>query len=379
MKIRLIAAAAAAFLLATAAVAAPVVPEPLAPQSRSKHADEQSYFEVMKKEAALGSHWAIYELGLLYLTGAPSLGVAQDTAAAIKNLALAAEQGNGTASRTLGDLQWRGEKVVTNRKSAMQWYEVGAQSGDAESAARLARILDEGDGVPRDQAKALHYFRMAAGNTEKPSAYAQSVLGFRYLQGTGGLARDLDKARAYLLPAATSGNQLAQYNLGHMLLSAGTEAEKKKGVEWLEVAAQSGSIEANNLLATLYSRGQFVEKNSGVSAAYADASRRLSGKPPVQTDISSKQSPAASIDRAASQKVKSESEGAPAKDGIRVKVVAPYANLRRQPDQKSDVLGKLDRGVTLKVIAKSGEWMRIEIKDASEQTGWIHSSLVAKI
>jgi len=63
--------------------------------------------------------------------------------------------------------------------------------------------------------------------------------------------------------------------------------------------------------------------------------------------------------------------------GERVSVIREIANVRAQPDTKSDTLWQVEKYHPLEVLQKKGKWYRF--KDFEGDIGWIHSSLVGKV
>jgi len=81
-----------------------------------------------------------------------------------------------------------------------------AQGGDAEAQIAVADLYTQGYGVPRNPAKAVHWYKRAA---LRGAVVAQINLGDMYARGLG-VAQDLVKARARLRVAAQSGQEWAQ-------------------------------------------------------------------------------------------------------------------------------------------------------------------------
>lgn len=73
-----------------------------------------------------------------------------------------------------------------------------AESGDAKSQLRLARMYYNGDYMPKDYAKAAEWYQKAA---EQGNALAQYNLGMMYQKGEG-VTKDAAKAEEWLKKAA---------------------------------------------------------------------------------------------------------------------------------------------------------------------------------
>jgi hypothetical protein len=78
-----------------------------------------------------------------------------------------------------------------------------AEAGDAESQVELGRRYDKGEGVAKDQAEAVKWYRKAA---EQNHADAQYNLAICYERGDG-VAEDWVEAYKWLLLAARQGHK----------------------------------------------------------------------------------------------------------------------------------------------------------------------------
>jgi alpha/beta superfamily hydrolase len=95
-----------------------------------------------------------------------------------------------------------GNGVARDPAEAVRWYRAAAERGNADAQNDLAVMYDAGDGVAEDDAEAVRWYRRAsaAGN---PSA--QYNLGLMYANGEG-VARDRTRAYVWLSVATiTSG------------------------------------------------------------------------------------------------------------------------------------------------------------------------------
>ena len=92
---------------------------------------------------------------------------------------------------------------------------VRAEQGDAEAQYNLGLIYRTGEGVPQDDAEAVHWYRLAA---DQGDSCAQFIIGQSYSRGQGVPQDSAEAVRWYRL-AADQGNAEAQYNLGVMYYS----------------------------------------------------------------------------------------------------------------------------------------------------------------
>ena len=68
-----------------------------------------------------------------------------------------AEQGFAPAQHNLGVMYDEGNGVPEDDARAVHWYRKAAEQGDAEALYNLGWMYDNGEGVPEDNAKAVHW------------------------------------------------------------------------------------------------------------------------------------------------------------------------------------------------------------------------------
>ena len=93
-----------------------------------------------------------------------------------------------------------------NYKKAATIFEQAAEQGELKAQLYLAYLYNNGDGVPRDQSKALELYRkVAEGSNEDLKYQAQRTVGWRYEKGWG-VAQDYSKAIDWYLKATSAPN-----------------------------------------------------------------------------------------------------------------------------------------------------------------------------
>ncbi len=98
---------------------------------------------------------------------------------------------------------------------------------------------------------------------------AQTILGLRYLDGTGGTAVNLPEAVKYLTAAARQGQAVAQYRLGTLYeRGQGVAADGAKAAHWYQLAAEQGNRKAMHNLAVAYASGAAGKKNMAEAARW---------------------------------------------------------------------------------------------------------------
>jgi localization factor PodJL len=116
-----------------------------------------------------------------------------------------------------------------------------ADTGDARSLQRLAKMYERGEGVARDQAQARALTERAAA---RGNSQAMHNLGVYYAEGEGA-QRDFAKAAASFRQAASRGVTDSQFNLGAMAEQGlnGPRSDRE-AYYWYSVAGRSGDRDA---------------------------------------------------------------------------------------------------------------------------------------
>ena len=141
----------------------------------------------------------------------------------------------------------------------------GAAKLDSDADVELAVRLIDGDGVPRDPARAVELVRPHA---EAGHAEAQFLLGLAYGSGEG-IEKDRAIAVTWYRRAAAQNQAHAQFLLGLALLRGdGTSKDISEAIGWFEKSAQNGIAGAQYQLAIAYARGQGVERDVGASTRW---------------------------------------------------------------------------------------------------------------
>ena len=97
----------------------------------------------------------------MYLEGR---GVPQDYQTAVKWYTLAAEQGNAGAQYNLGLMYLEGRGVPQDYQTAVKWYTLAAEQGNAGAHHNLGLMYLEGRGVLKDHVYAHMWGNIAAMN-----------------------------------------------------------------------------------------------------------------------------------------------------------------------------------------------------------------------
>jgi uncharacterized protein len=125
----------------------------------------------MQKAADQGNAEAQYTLGLSYFNAG---WFEKDDARGVRWLQRAADQGYLNAQIALGRSYEHGlHSTWQDFGNAILWYRKAAEQGDGEAQFALANIYERGEGIPRDTAQALEWYKKAAANTA--NSFRQSM------------------------------------------------------------------------------------------------------------------------------------------------------------------------------------------------------------
>lgn len=136
-----------------------------------------------------------------------------------------------------------------DHKAAYEAWLPLANRGDVAAMRNIGHLYRWGQGVEKDIAQAIHWYRLAA---EKGFSRAQANLAAIYLQGEEGTAVNYDEAHKWFAAAAVQNLAVAQYNLGLMYeLGLGVEKNEARALGWYNLAAKAGQPEAIERLSQL--------------------------------------------------------------------------------------------------------------------------------
>ncbi len=199
-----------------------------------------------RKAADQGDPTGSRLMGDLYRDG---VGVECDPAKAHECYLSAAEQGEPLAQVTLGIMYIQGEGVDRDPNMAVHWWTKAAEQGVLDAQLYLGNLFKEGDGVTQNSHEALRWFKKAAA---LDSPQAQNALAILYQEGKG-TEEERVQAVELFKKAADQGYAYAQYNLGECyekgdLLSR----DLREAFQWYYQAAQNGLMDAQFRVAMIY-------------------------------------------------------------------------------------------------------------------------------
>ena len=195
--------------------------------------------------------------GAIIVELAPALALDGSTASTGKGLPLTSFTSGQEALR-LGEEDLRAGQM----EASVAPLTYAAESGQVIARWKLGQMYAKGDGVPRDNSKAYHYFNQVVEgyDEDKPDWQNASAIsdafvavGVYCLNGIPNSDVGPDPRRAHELfqyAATTFADPDAQYNLAHMYMigAGGLPKDKVAALRWLALAAKAGHPPSQALL-----------------------------------------------------------------------------------------------------------------------------------
>lgn len=148
---------------------------------------------------------------------------------------------------------------------AVAKYRERADVGDAEAQYLYSEALASGQGIAKNQSKAMEYAQKAAA---QGFGLAFRRVGVGYENGWGVVSNATEATKWYgkfldwAKPEAKKGNAHAQFNMGKCCWwGEGVEEDKVEAVKWYRKAAELGHAEAQGRLGWCYDQGVGVAVN----------------------------------------------------------------------------------------------------------------------
>jgi TPR repeat protein len=170
----------------------------------------------------------------------------------------AAEAGNVSAMRSLGNAYSNGQGATKDYGEAMRWLRKAADRGDADAMNSVGSLYAGGLGVATDYAEAMRWYQKAAtlGNP-----IAMTNVGFLYASGLE-VTTDYAEAMGWFQKAAALGNLNAMTNIGGFYVNGqGVTADYAEAMRWYRKAADLGGGLACQGIAMLYTNGLGVPQD----------------------------------------------------------------------------------------------------------------------
>jgi TPR repeat protein len=265
--------------------------------------------------------------GAIIMELAPALALDGSDASTGKSVPLTSFRSGQEALR-VGEEDLRAGKM----EASVAALTYAAESGQVIARWKLGQMYAKGDGVPRDDSKAYHYFNQLVEdyNEDQPEQQdvtaisdafvavgvyclngipdsdvrpdprrahelfqyaattfadpnAQYNLAHMYMIGAGGLAKDNIAAIRWLALAAKAGHPPSQALLGHMLfVGNGVLDQRARGLMWLELAKDGAPNPKGQWIRDLYQRDfRSASDNERLAAANMRDARAKGTSPPL--------------------------------------------------------------------------------------------------
>lgn len=154
-------------------------------------------------------------------------------------------------------------------KSSVEAFKYAAAGGNPLARWKLGKMYADGDGVPRDDAKAFDYFSQIVQNYDEDDDNRHEIsvvsnafvaLGVYSLNGIPNSEVKPSPTRAlemFQYAALSFGNADAQYNLARLFLegASGVPKDPRQAARWLSLAAEKNHCSAEALLGHMLFHG----------------------------------------------------------------------------------------------------------------------------
>ncbi len=168
----------------------------------------------------------------------------------------------------LGLDYYNGQGVPRDYAKAAQLFQIAADQGYPPAQANLAALFTNGKGVPQDSDQAIQWYRKAAVQGYAP---AETALGDIYLNDRAATSEDFVQAAQWYRKAADQGFADAQFRLGYMNLSAqGVPHNYAQAMRWFRKAADQGDASSQCSLGYMYMYGIGAPKSHDNAVLWLD-------------------------------------------------------------------------------------------------------------
>ena len=176
----------------------------------------------------------------------------------------AAERGNVEALFGLGKLYWNGQGVPRDYTMAIRCYEKAAEKGKVEAMLIAGWLYYRGykseNGIilEKDLEKARKYYMMAADRNEERAFYNLGMIHFEM--------KDYKQALDFFKFAGRGGDTTSMVWAGTLYRNGLPEKNLEKAIQWYEMAAKNGDLNAMNCLYMIY-KGAFDGEKENMEKA----------------------------------------------------------------------------------------------------------------
>ena len=256
------------------------VPEGMASFQRGRCVDAVAQ---LRGPALGGNIKAQKVLGDIYAGAERCSDVARSDADAVRWYLLAAKRDDRVAQEELVSLYTNWSGSMRNPARALPWLRSLASQGAGEPMAQLAKMYEEGEGVPADKvlsyalrllalqdkewrgAAELETYLPARRSAMSPDQVDEAVrLAGLWRRGAPLPATSLTGRRSpqdWYRRAAEGGDMDAAYELGMRCCNGADGLDERQAARWLRKAAESGNVKAQLQLVKVYGMGWGVPQD----------------------------------------------------------------------------------------------------------------------
>jgi uncharacterized protein len=213
--------------------------------------DFRSALTILAPLAEAGDATAQYYVGAMYFAG---LGVVKDQAKGVELVTRAADQGSARAKAFLGALYLQGRGVEKDEAKGGALIREAADAGIASAQLNMGVLLERGrGGFAKDEATAFLWLKAAA---DQHYVRSYALVGSAYDRGLG-VERDPAQAVAWWQKGAEAGDRASRYHLARAYLEGkgGLGRDVKAAIELLAQSANQRFAPAQAMLGAVYEKG----------------------------------------------------------------------------------------------------------------------------
>jgi TPR repeat protein len=147
-------------------------------------------------------------------------------------------------------MYYSGQGVRKDYAEALKWYRLAAEHGYANAQHSLGHMYYTGTGLPKSDVEAFKWFRLSA---DQDYAFAQDALGNMYSNGQG-VSKNESEGLVWYRRAANQGVPHAQLMLGltYGIGDAGVPQDFVYSYMWLSLSAAGASRLADGSLGGVF-------------------------------------------------------------------------------------------------------------------------------
>ncbi len=195
--------------------------------------------QLLTRAAAAGYVPAIHQLGLYARSG---IGGPVDLELSLDLLSRAAQTGQPAYQFAYAETLAAMPEAQADFDTVAATYEMAAAQGHGDAALALGVMLQNGDDIPQNLAKAREYFELAAAQLNPK---ALNNLGTIYARGAG-VAQDYERAARYFQQAADLGLAQGMANLSVLYENGfGVPLDEARAKELARQAGQNATHQTN--------------------------------------------------------------------------------------------------------------------------------------